>query len=76
MQLGLEIFGIWRQSIDREQDIFSVSNVTREPHDVKLQNINRVSTERWADLISGEAIEEGQTILRLQPYQTVWLANC
>ena len=75
MQLGLEIFGIWRQSIDREQDIFCVSNVTREPCDVKLENINLVSTECWADLISGETIEEGQSILRLEPYQTVWLAN-
>ena len=75
MQLGLETFGIWRQSIDRDQDIFCVSNVTREPRDVELENINLVSTERWADLISGDAIEEGQSTLRLKPYQTVWLAN-
>lgn len=75
MQLGLEIFGIWRQSIDRDQDIFCVSNVTCEPRDVELENINLVSTERWADLISGEAIVEGQSTLRLEPYQTVWLTN-
>ena len=75
MQLGLEIFGVWRQSIDREQDIFSVSNVTHEPRDVELANINLVSTERWSDLISGEVIEEGQRVLRLEPYQTVWLSN-
>lgn len=75
MQLGLEIFGIWRQAIDRDQDIFCVSNVTREPREVELENINLVSTERWADLISGEEIGEGQSTLQLAPYQTVWLTN-
>ena len=75
MQLGLEIFGIWRQSIDRDQDIFCVSNVTHEPRNIELENINLVSTDRWSDLISGAAIEEGQTSLRLEPYQTVWLSN-
>ncbi|MDX1517305.1 MAG: sugar phosphorylase [Woeseiaceae bacterium] len=75
LQLGLEIFGIWRQSIDRRQDIFSISNVTREPRTVELENINLVSTERWRDLISGREIEDGQTSLELSPYQTVWLSN-
>ncbi len=75
MQLGLEIFGVWRQSIDRDQSIFSISNITKEARDLELANINLVSTEVWTDLISGEQIEEGQTFLRLEPYQTVWLSN-
>ncbi|NNE61460.1 MAG: sugar phosphorylase, partial [Woeseia sp.] len=29
LQLGLQTFGIWRQSSDRRQDIFSISNVSR-----------------------------------------------
>ena len=75
MQLGLQIFGVWRESIDRRQDIFSISNVTREHQSLELANVNLVSTEEWRDLISGERIEEGQTVLELRPYQTVWLTN-
>ena len=75
MQLGLEIFGVWRQAIDRDQDIFCISNVTREPRSVELENINLVSTEHWRDLLSGDVIAEDQAFLELAPYQTVWLSN-
>ncbi|MDX1518308.1 MAG: hypothetical protein R3288_15785, partial [Woeseiaceae bacterium] len=75
MQLGLQVFGIWRQSSDRRQDIFSISNVTREQQSVELANINLVSTDKWWDLLSGDRIEEGQAVLELKPYQTVWLTN-
>lgn len=75
LQLGLEIFGVWRQAIDRDQDIFCVSNVTREPRSVELENINLVSTEHWRDLLGGDVIGEDQAFLELAPYQTVWLSN-
>ena len=75
MQLGLQTFGVWRQSSDRRQDVFSISNVTRERQSLELANVNLVGTEDWWDLISGERIEEGQTTLELAPYQTVWLTN-
>ncbi len=75
LQLGLKVFGIWRQSIDRDQDIFCISNMTRKPKRVELENINLVVTQRWRDLISGTAVEEEQEFLELAPYQTVWLTN-
>jgi len=75
LQLGLQTFGIWRQSSDRRQDVFSISNVSREHQSLELANINLVSTDSWRDLISGERIEEGQSTLELRPYQTVWLSN-
>jgi sucrose phosphorylase len=75
LQLGLQVFGIWRQSIDREQDIFCISNVTRKTRRIKLENINLVSTSRWRDLIGGDEIREDQSSLELAPYQTVWLTN-
>lgn len=75
MQLGLKTFGVWRQSIDREQDLFCVSNVTRKPRRIELENINLVSTESWRDLISGREIGEDEEMLELAPYQTVWLTN-
>tara|TARA_R110002049_G_scaffold115854_10_gene268081 strand:- start:3195 stop:4940 length:1746 start_codon:yes stop_codon:yes gene_type:complete len=75
LQLGLQTFGIWRQSSDRRQDVFSISNVSREHQSLELANINLVSSDSWWDLISGERILEGQTALELEPYQTVWLTN-
>lgn len=75
MQLGPQTFGIWRQSPDRRQDVFSISNITRDHQSLELANVNLVSTDNWRDLISGTRIEEGQAMLELRPYQTVWLSN-
>ncbi len=75
LQLGFETFGIWRQSTDRRQDVFSISNVSQAHQSIELANINLVSTDTWRDLISGDKIIEGQTELELAPYQTVWLTN-
>ena len=75
LQLGLETFGVWRQSADRRQDIFSISNITREHQSLDLANINLISTDDWRDLISDTPIEIDQATLELAPYQTVWLSN-
>ena len=75
LQLGLQTFGIWRQSTDRRQDVFSISNISCEQQSLELANINLVSSDSWWDLISGERILEEQTALELRPYQTVWLTN-
>lgn len=75
MQLGAQIFGVWRQSPDRRQDVFSISNVTGESRTVELANVNLVSSDDWWDLISGMPIDPGQVTLELGPYQTVWLTN-
>ncbi|MEM7430712.1 MAG: sugar phosphorylase [Pseudomonadota bacterium] len=75
MQLGLSLFGIWRQSIDRRQDVFSISNVTAESQSLELANVNLVSTDNWRDLISGNPIEPGADSIELAPYQTFWLTN-
>jgi sucrose phosphorylase len=75
LQLGLQTFGIWRQSVDRRQDVFSISNISHEHQSLELANINLISTDPWRDLISGDGIDEGQSSIELQPYQTVWLTN-
>ena len=75
LHLGLEIFGVWRQSMDREQDVFCISNVTDVAQAVPLENVNLVSTVEWRDLISGSSVVEGQSHIELEPYQTVWLSN-
>ena len=66
---------MWRQSTDRRQDIFSISNITSEHQSLELANINLISNDNWRDLISDTRIEEEQAMLELAPYQTVWLSN-
>ncbi len=75
LHLGNQLFGYWRQSIDRRQSIFCVSNVSNEPQDLALSDINLIDTEQWRDLISGQPLEGRGQVLEMQPYQTVWITN-
>ncbi len=75
LQLGESLFGFWRQSLDRRQSIFCVSNITDEEQEVFLSDINLIVTYDWQDLISGDSISMTQPSIKLSPYQTVWIAN-
>lgn len=70
-----EVFGFWRQSMDRTQSIFCLNNLCDMPQEISLSNINLISTDRWKDLISDERVEELHGVLTLAPYQCVWLTN-
>ncbi len=74
LHLGDEVFAFWRQSLRRDQCIFCLNNITSKKQQVLLSELN-LTTEVWSDLVSGEALKEGQTTLSLDPYQTVWLTN-
>lgn len=75
LQLGDELFGFWRQSMDRRQSIFCVSNITDVAQDVRLSDINLIGTDHWVDLISGNEIYLSDQSLHLNPYQTIWISN-
>lgn len=75
LQLRPELLGFWRQSLNRRQSIFCISNVTASQQDLTLSTINLIDNQPWFDLISGEQIDTSKQILSLQPYQTVWLTN-
>ena len=75
MHLGDQVFAFWRQSIDRQQSIFCLNNLSDQPQDVALSDINLVGMDCWRDLIDDRALAEDSTVLRLQPYQCVWLSN-
>lgn len=75
LHLGMEVFAFWRQSINREQSIFSLSNVTNKTQTINLADINLIGTDDWHDLITGKRFEDlGQQLL-LEPYQSVWISN-
>ena len=75
LHLGSALFGFWRQSMNRRQSIFCISNVTAHPQTVALSDINLIETEAWQDLIGGESYAARDGLLQLAPYQTVWISN-
>lgn len=75
LHLGLQLFGFWRQSMDRSQSIFCIHNISDELQQVALADINLIGTDHWRDLISGLALEDLSGTLTLKPYQGVWLSN-
>ena len=75
LHLGSAVFGYWRQSMDRRQSVFCVSNISTESQDLQLADINLTDTEEWMDLIGGRRFQRRDEILELQPYQTLWITN-
>ncbi|MFH1300457.1 MAG: alpha-glucosidase C-terminal domain-containing protein, partial [Planctomycetota bacterium] len=75
LHLGDCVFAFWRQSMDRQQSIFAINNVTKQEQIVPLSEINLIGTDSWVDLISGELYSDLRGDLVLQPYQVIWLTN-
>ncbi|MBA6225904.1 alpha-glucosidase C-terminal domain-containing protein [Colwellia sp. MB02u-18] len=75
LHLGLQLFGFWRQSQNRKQSIFCVSNVSDQAVALPLSELNLIVTQTWVELITGENITELSQEIILSPYQTVWIAN-
>ncbi len=75
LHLKRSLFAFWRQSMSRDQSIFSIHNLTPRTQKVALRELNLIGTDPWFDLISGQEIEEGQTDFSLKPYQSAWITN-
>ncbi|MEP3724036.1 MAG: sugar phosphorylase [Parasphingorhabdus sp.] len=69
------LFGIWRQSRERTQSVFAISNVTKEAKTLSLADINLIAGDQWWDLISGDTITDIEGDFILAPYQTIWISN-
>ncbi|ABG40682.1 alpha amylase, catalytic region [Paraglaciecola sp. T6c] len=75
LQLGSKVFGFWRQSIDRRQSIFCISNICDEIQEIHLSDINLVGTDEWIDLMTQQPIYAADSFIELAPYQTMWISN-
>ena len=73
--LGKNFVGIWRQSLDKKQSIFSVTNVTNIFQYLDLTELNLIESEKWWDLISSKNIDDIKSTIALKAYQTVWISN-
>ncbi|MFT6924454.1 MAG: sucrose phosphorylase [Psychromonas sp.] len=75
LHLKEQLFGFWRQSQDRAQSIFCISNVSTNTLDLSLSELNLIITENWYELITGAKIAPSQSTISLLPYQTLWISN-
>ena len=73
--LGKNFLGIWRQSLDKKQSIFSVTNVTNIFQYLDLTELNLIESEKWWDLIKNRGIDDIKSTIALKAYQTVWITN-
>ena len=69
------MFGFWRQSLDRQQSLFVVTNITNRQKLLSLRDMNVYGSTKWVDLLSDTAIDPDDEELVLMPYQTVWISN-
>ena len=75
LNLHKNIFSVWRQSRDRKQSIFALTNVSSQTIKLNTNKINLIDDEQWFDLLSPNVkIIDGQFI-KLNPYQTIWITN-
>ncbi len=42
---------------------------------MNLRDINLINTDEWHDLISGRIYTNISELLKLQPYQVLWISN-
>ena len=73
--LGKNFFGFWRQSHDKRQSIFCISNITNVFQYLDLSELNLISSNEWWDLISNEIIIDIKSTVTLKAYQTMWITN-
>ncbi len=75
LNLNKNVFSVWRQSRDRRQSIFAITNVTSKNIDLNTNMINLIDDEKWYDLLNPEVSFKDEQNIKLNPYQTIWITN-
>jgi len=75
LHLGEQLFGFWRQSMNRQQSIFCIFNVSDNPIELPLSDINLIGTDNWKELISDTILEDPSAVMNIAPYQALWISN-
>jgi sucrose phosphorylase len=75
LQIDDRLFGLWRQSLERDQSVFALHNVSHNELTITPQSINLIDGEEWVDLLSGEHIDPTGSEITFAPYQSRWISN-
>ncbi len=70
-----QVFAFWRESLNRDQSVFALHNVSAEPQSIPLAELNLIATDRWTDLIAGGRYDDFGGAIELEPYGCVWITN-
>lgn len=73
LHISDEIFGFWRQSIDRSEKLFCIYNITDEAQSLDLTGLNLPYDGTWLDLVAGQQYGNIYETIELTPYQFIWL---
>ncbi|MGL6337994.1 MAG: sugar phosphorylase, partial [Waterburya sp.] len=69
------LFSFWRQSIDGEQSIFCINNLSDRDQELALADINLICIDPWQDLLNGQVLETNSDRIVLKPYECAWITN-
>ena len=75
LHFGNQIFAFWRESMNRDQSIFALHNVSDQAQTIPLVELNLIATESWSDLLTGTRYDDLEGSIELPPYGCVWIAN-
>ena len=75
LNLDKNIFAVWRQSRDRKQSIFALTNVSSKTIKLNTNKINLIDDEQWFDLLSQETKITDNQYIKLMPFQSLWITN-
>lgn len=75
LHISEQLFGFWRQSMDRRESVFCIYNISNKAQSLVMSDLNLIVTDRWHDLISGQSYDETYEVVELAPYQVLWISN-
>ena len=75
LQTDDRIFGVWRQSLDRDQSIFALNNVSADEVRVDPVALNLIEGDHWFDILSGDVVDPVGAEITFAPYQCRWITN-
>ncbi len=75
LNLDKNIFSVWRQSKDRKQSIFALTNVSSKTIRLSTNLINLIDDEQWFDLLNPNEKIIDEKFIKLTAYQSVWITN-
>jgi len=74
LSLGDNLFAFWRTSLDQQQHILCINNISPEIQILTLpEHPIAGGSGVWRDLIERTALGKGTRTLKLYPYQCAWL---
>ncbi|PLX38404.1 MAG: alpha-amylase [Hyphomicrobiales bacterium] len=75
LQLDDALFGVWRQSLDRSQSLFAITNVSDKTVEMPALQLNLIDGDSWRDLLDGSCFDDPQGTITFAPYQSRWISN-